>query len=87
MKNEIILYQPGELAEHIELRLDENTVWLNRNQIGTLFGRNVKTIGKHINNVFSEGKLDKNMVVANFATTTKHGASEGDIDNTNMLWN
>jgi hypothetical protein len=77
MKNEIILYQQGELAEHIEVRLDENTVWLNRHQLATLFGRDVKTIGKHINNVFSEGELDKKVVVANFATTTKHGAMEG----------
>jgi hypothetical protein len=62
MKNEIILYQSGELAEHIEVRLDENTVWLNRHQLATLFGRDVKTIGKHINNVFSEGELDKKVV-------------------------
>lgn len=77
MKNEIILYQSGELAEHIEVRLDENTVWLNRHQLATLFGRDVKTIGKHISNVFFEGELDKKVVVAKFATTTQHGAIEG----------
>ena len=82
MKNEIILYQSGELAEHIEVRLDEDSVWLNRNQISALFGRDVKTIGKHINNVFSEGELDKNKVVAKFATTTKHGAIEGKTQTT-----
>lgn len=42
-----------------------------------LFGRDVKTIGKHINNVFSEGELIKEVVVANFATTTQHGAIKG----------
>jgi hypothetical protein len=52
MKNEIIIYQPNELASHIEVRVDEDTVWLNRQQIATLFGRDVKTIGKHINNIF-----------------------------------
>ncbi|MFZ1321174.1 MAG: hypothetical protein WAT71_06415, partial [Ignavibacteria bacterium] len=57
MKNEIILYRPDELAEHIEVRLEDENVWLNRNQIATLFGRDVKTIGKHINNVFREGEL------------------------------
>lgn len=72
-KNEIILYQSGELAEHIEVRLDEDTVWLNRNQIATLFGRDVKTIGKHINNVFSEGELNKDSTVANFATVQNEG--------------
>lgn len=50
MKNEIILYQSDELPEHIEVRLKEEKVWLNRVQIRTLFGRDVKTIGKHINN-------------------------------------
>ena len=71
MKNEIILYRPNEIAEHIEVRLDEETVWLNRQQISDLFGRDVKTIGKHINNVFSEGELDENATVAKFATVQK----------------
>ena len=77
MKNEIILYRPNELAEHIEVKFDEDTVWLNRQQISVLFGRDVKTIGKHINNVFSEGELDRNVTVANFATVTQHGAIKG----------
>lgn len=73
MKNEIVLYQSGELAEHIEVRLVEDTVWLNRNQLVTLFGRDIKTIGKHINNVFQEGELDKSATVANFATVQIEG--------------
>jgi len=77
MKNEIILYRPNELTEHIEVRFDGDTVWLNRQQLSELFGRDVKTIGKHINNVFSEGELEKDVVVANFATTTEHGAIKG----------
>ena len=63
MKNEIILYRPNELAEHIEVRFDEDTAWLSRQQLAELFGRDVKTIGKHINNVFREGELDKDVVV------------------------
>ena len=44
MKNEIILYSPDELAEHIEVRIDEETVWLSQEQMALLFGRNrVKT--------------------------------------------
>jgi hypothetical protein len=75
MKDEIILYRPNEVTEHIEVRIDEenDTVWLNRNQIATLFGRDVKTIGKHINNVFSEGELNKDSTVANFATVQNEG--------------
>jgi len=72
MKNEIILYQSNELPERIEVRIDKETVWLNRQQLAVLFGRVVKTIGKHINNVFSEGELVKEVVVANFWTTTKN---------------
>lgn len=79
MKNEIILYQSDALASHLEVRIEEDTVWLNRQQIATLFGRDVKTIGKHINNIFSEGELEKAVVVANFATTTQHGAIKGKL--------
>ncbi len=77
MKNEIILYRPDEIAEHIEVRIDEETVWLNRQQISSLFNKDIKTIGKHINNVFSEGELVREVVVAKFATTTQHGAIKG----------
>ena len=77
MKNEIILYQADELPSRIEVLIEHETVWLNRLQMGVLFGRDVKTIGKHINNVFSEGELVKEVVVAKFATTTKHGAIKG----------
>lgn len=73
MTNEIILYQTNELPERIEVRLDEKTVWLNRQQLSTLFGRDIKTIGKHINNVFSEGELEVNSTVAKFATVQMEG--------------
>ncbi len=73
MKNEIVLYQSDELTSRIEVRIEADTVWLNRQQIATLFGRDVKTIGKHINNVFSEGELDENTTVENFATVQNEG--------------
>ena len=73
MKNEIVLYQSDDLTSRIEVRIEADTVWLNRQQIATLFGRDVKTIGKHINNVFSEGELDENTTVANFATVQNEG--------------
>jgi hypothetical protein len=73
MINEIILYSPNELPDHIEVRLENETVWLNRQQLSLLFGRDVKTIGKHINNVFIEGELQKSATVANFATVQKEG--------------
>ena len=55
--------------------MNEESVWLNRQQMAELFDRDVKTIGKHINNAFLE-ELDKQVVVAKFATTTQHGAIE-----------
>jgi len=73
MKNEIILYHSDALTSRIEVRIEEDTVWLNRQQIATLFGRDVKTIGKHINNVFSESELTMSSTVANFATVQNEG--------------
>ncbi len=73
MKDEIILYQADELTTHVEVIVQNDTVWLNRQQISTLFDRDVKTIGKHINNVFDEGELDKPATVANFATVQIEG--------------
>ncbi|MDA3910502.1 MAG: RhuM family protein [Bacteroidales bacterium] len=84
MKNEIIIYQNEDALTKIEVRLKDETVWLNRHQIASLFGRDVKTIGKHINNVFSEGELEKEVVVANFATTTQHGAIKGKTQTSNV---
>ncbi len=57
IKNEIVLYQSGDFGERIEVRLHEDSVWLNRQQMALLFGRDIKTIGKHINNVFTEDEL------------------------------
>ncbi len=61
MKDEIILYRPNELAEHIEVRLDEEkeTVWLTQNQIAELFQRDRTVITKHIRNVFATDELDE----------------------------
>lgn len=73
MSNEVLLYQANDLPEKIEVRLENDTVWLPRQQIALLFGRDVKTIGKHINNVFSEGELERDSTVANFATVQNEG--------------
>ena len=71
MHNEIIIYKNGELELPMEVTPDKETVWLNRNQLATLFDRNIKTIGKHINNALKE-ELDSS-VVAKFATTASDG--------------
>ena len=79
MKNEIILYRPNELAEHIEVRFDEDTVWLTQAQIAELFGRSKQNISLHINNIFTEGELIPSVVVKEYLTTTQHGASLKDL--------
>ncbi len=70
-KNEIILYQSDDLVR-LEVRVEGETVWLNRQQMSLLFGRDVKTIGKHISNALKE-ELANFSVVANFATTAIDG--------------
>jgi len=69
MKNEIILFENQNVK--LEVNMKDETVWLNREQLAMLFDRDIKTIGKHINNALNE-ELD-NSVVAKFATTAKDG--------------
>jgi prophage maintenance system killer protein len=73
VENQIEIYKSSDNAIELQVSLDNDTVWLNRNQLAILFDRDVKTIGKHINNVFLEGELSKKAVVANFATTAIDG--------------
>ena len=69
-KGEIVLYQPeGEVR--LEVRVENETVWLNRQQLAMLFNRDIKTIGKHITNALKEEC--QNSVVAKFATTADDG--------------
>ena len=74
--NELVLFETKDKEIKLSVPLEQETVWLNRNQMADLFGRDVKTIGKHINNALKE-ELDDEVVVAKFATTTKHGAVDG----------
>ena len=70
-KGEIVMYQPDETIR-LEVRVESETVWLNRQQIAELFSRDVKTIGKHINNALKEELCDE-PVGAKFATTAADG--------------
>ena len=71
MNNEIVLFETEDKSVTLPVKIDQETVWLNRNQMAELFGRDVKTIGKHINNALRE-ELDVS-TVANFATVQKEG--------------
>jgi prophage maintenance system killer protein len=71
--NDIIIYQTPDNQTEIKVQFEQETVWLNRHQMASLFDRDIKTIGKHISNLFSEGELEQSSVVANFATTADDG--------------
>lgn len=74
---QLLLYQTPDGVSRLEVHLQGETVWLNLDQMAELFQRNKSTISRHIKNVFEEGELNKEVVVANFATTTQHGAMDG----------
>ena len=68
-KNEIIIFETKDKSISLPVRIENESVWLNRNQMAELFERDVKTIGKHINNALKEELSEQNSVVAKFATT------------------
>ncbi len=69
----IEIFKTEDGATEIRVILDNDTVWLNLNQISSLFERDKSVISRHIGNVFKEGELLRNSVVANFATTAEDG--------------
>lgn len=72
-KGQILLYQTPDGESRIEVKLQDETVWLNLDQMAELFQRNKSTISRHIKNVFEEGELEQYSVIANFATTASNG--------------
>ena len=83
MENQIEIFRSPDNTVEIKVALQKETVWLNRNQMALLFDRDVKTIGKHLNNVFPEEELSKNAVVAKFATTASDGKTY-QVENYNL---
>lgn len=75
--SEIIIYQNSSGDIKIDVILEDETVWLSQAQIAELLGKGRTTITEHIQNIFSEGELDENLVCRNFRHTTQHGAIIG----------
>src|SRR5580698_10427389 len=71
-KGDIIFYQANQDSQ-IEVKLENDSVWLNLNQMVTLFGRDKSVISKHLSNIFKEAELDRLSVVAKNATTGTDG--------------
>ena len=80
-ENQIVVYQPNETVR-LDVRLENETVWLTQDQMSMLFGRDQSVIARHIGNIFKEGELDKKVVYAKFAYTTRHGAMPGKTQTT-----
>jgi hypothetical protein len=71
--NEIILYQSDTLSNHIEVRIEDETVWLTQLQMSDLFGATKQNVSLHINNIFKEGELDEFSTVKEYLTVQQEG--------------
>ena len=72
-RGEIVVYQAPNGSARVDVRFESETVWLSLDQLSQLFQRNKSTISRHLKNIFEDGELDRNSVVANYATTAADG--------------
>lgn len=72
-KGEILLYQTPDGDTHIDVKLEEETVWLSQKLMAKLFQKNTDTIGLHISNIFKEGELDENSTTEYYSVVQKEG--------------
>lgn len=82
---EIIIYQSEDGKIRLDVRLENNTVWLSQEQIALLFSKGRTTITEHISNIFKEGELDREKVCRKIRHTTQHGAVEGKTQNKEVI--
>ena len=76
-EDKIIIYQTADGEASIDVKLENETVWLSQAQMAVLFDRDRTVIGRHIRKIFQEGELEEDVVCAKIAHTTPHGAVEG----------
>ena len=72
-RGEIVIYRTKDGKAALEVKLQEETVWLSQGQMGQLFDKNKRTISEHISNLFKEGELIENAVVRNLRTIAADG--------------
>ena len=75
--NQIIIYQTDDNQTQIDVRMENDTVWLTQAQMADLFQKDRTVISRHIRNVFKEGELDESLVCAKFALPKKYGRRKG----------
>ena len=83
---DIIIYQTEDGLTKIDVNIQGETVWLSLDLMAELFQRDKSTISRHIKKIFEEGELDKEVVVAKYATTTQHGAHFGQSSSACGRW-
>jgi len=69
----IVIFKTDDEKISVDVRFDEETVWLTLDQMASLFERDKSTVSRHIKNVFEEGELERSATVANFATVQTEG--------------
>lgn len=73
----ILIYQNEQGNIKVDVKFEDESIWLTQTQICELYGKAKSTISEHIKAIFEDEELDEKVVVRNFRTTTKHGAIEG----------
>lgn len=87
-QSEFIIFKTEDESVSVDVRFEEETVWLTQDQMSLLFDKAKSTISEHIKHIFDEGELDEKVVVRNFRITTRHGAISGKTQqNTLKLYN
>ena len=76
LKSEIVIYQTEDGKTQIDVKMEDETIWLTQKQMSELFGVKIPAISKHLKNIFREGELDEKVVISILETTAKHGAIE-----------
>ena len=72
-KGNILIYESADGSTQLDVRLENETVWLSTNQMALLFQKDRTVIGRHIRNAYKEGEIEENITCANFAHTTRQG--------------
>ena len=73
MDSQFLIYQNQEGNIKIDVRFQDETIWLSQAEMSVLFSKDKRTISEHISNIFKEGELDENSVIRNFRTTATDG--------------
>lgn len=85
-KGEILIYQNQDGNIKVDVRFEDETVWLTQDQMAEMFGIDKSGISRHIKNIFDKGELEEELVVAKNATTTQHGAIEGKTQTSEVMF-